>query len=428
MNTKTRINSDEHTLVDFVESPNGDLFEKAELFSAFLGDWQSRGTYSYHRELTSSCTTRTSIRDASTGDQREFIVLASNNYLGLNARPEVIDAGKRALEKYGSGMCGSRFLSGTYDLVVELERQLADFEHRESAVVFTTGYQANVGTISALLRPRDVAVIDRLCHASIVDGCRLSGAPFRTFRHNDVDDLERLLVRLGPRHRGKFVIVDGVFSMDGDLANLRDIVEVAHRYKARVMVDEAHGTGVVGPEGRGAAEHYGLCDRVDISLGTFSKTLASTGGFITASREVTDYVRHYGRSYMFSASPTPAVVATVLAGLRLIRDEPELRQRLWENIHYFHGQLKDLGFNVFPDPPQSAIMTVVVGPDVTVRRLSRSLYEAGLFVSMVAYPSVPRDHGKLRISLSALHTRRELDTALDMLSDAGRKHGLLRAS
>ena len=425
MRTLAKVNSDEYTLIDFLESPNGDLFEKAESFVGFLDDWKSRGTYSYHREVTSSCTTRTRIRDRHTGKEREFIVLASNNYLGLNARPEVIAAGKNALERYGSGMCGSRFLSGTYDLVIELEKQLAQFEGRESAVVFTTGYQANVGTISALLRPRDVAVIDRLCHASIVDGCRLSGAPFRTFRHNNVDDLERLLVRLAPRHRGKFVIVDGVFSMDGDLAALPAIVEVAHRHGARVMVDEAHGTGVVGPTGRGAAEHYGLDDRVDISLGTFSKTLAGTGGFIAAPRDVTEYVRHYGRSYMFSASPTPVVVATVLAALGLVRDEPELRQKLWRNIRYFHGRLKDLGFEVLPDPPQSAIMTIVVGPDTTVRRLSKSLYEKGLFVSTVAYPSVPRDEGKVRISLSAAHSRRDLDEALGILSDVGKEFGLI---
>ena len=425
MELRGKIDSDRHTLVDFLESPNGDLFEKAELFSEFLGDWQSRGTYSYHRELTSSCTTHATIRDSVSGDERDFVVLASNNYLGLNARREVIEAGRNALAKYGSGMCGSRFLSGTYDLVVELERRLAEFEGCESAVVFTTGYQANVGTISALLRPRDVAIIDRLCHASIVDGCRLSGAPFRTFRHNDIDDLERLLVRLGPRHRGKFVVVDGVFSMDGDLADLPRIVEVAHRHGARVMVDEAHGTGVVGPTGRGAAEHYGVCDRVDISLGTFSKALAGTGGFIAASKDVTDYVRHYGRSYMFSASPTPAVIATVLAGLGIVTREPELREKLWENIRYLHGQLKSLGFDVFPDPPQSAIMTIVVGPDVTVRRLSKSMYREGLFASTVAYPSVPRDQGKVRISLSAAHSRADLDEALNILSDVGKEHGLI---
>jgi len=425
MKPLTKVNSDKFTLVDFLESPNGDLFGKAELFYAFLDDWKDRGTYSYHRELTSSCGTRAKIRDRGTGKERDFIVLASNNYLGLNTRPEVIEAGRRALEKYGSGMCGSRFLSGTYDLVTRLEERLAEFEHRESAVVFTTGYQANVGTISALLRPRDVAVIDRLCHASIVDGCRLSGAPFRTFRHNNAEDLERLLSRLAPRYRGKFVIVDGVFSMDGDLAQLPEIMEVARRYKARVMVDEAHGTGVVGPNGRGCAEYYGLYRDVDISLGTFSKTLAGTGGFIAASKDVTDYVRHYGRSYMFSASPTPVVVATVLAALELMMREPELRQKLWQNIRYFHGRLKTLGFEVFPDPPQSAIMTVVVGPDVTVRRLSKSLYQKGLFVSTVAYPSVPRDQGKLRISLSAAHSRSDLDEALGILSDVGKEFRLI---
>jgi len=419
------LDSTKHTLVDFLDSSTGELFEKAERFGCFLADWQARGTYSYHRELVSSLGTRTRVRDPISGKVRELVVLTGNNYLGLATRSETIAASKKATDVYGTAMCGSRFLSGTYDLIVELERQLAAFERKESAVVFSTGYQANVGTISALLRPRDVALIDRLCHASIVDGCRLSGAPFRTFKHNDVNDLERLLTRLGPRHRGKFIIVDGVFSMDGDLANLPGIVDLAHKHGARVMVDEAHGTGVVGATGRGAAEQFGICDQVDVVMGTCSKALACVGGFIASSTQVTDYVRHYGRSYMFSASPTPATVATVLAALHLIESEPGLRKKLWRNVRYFHARLKEAGFEVFPDPPQSAIMTIVIGPDTAVRRLSKAVYEKGLFVSTVAYPSVPRDASRLRISLSAAHSREDLDEALRILTDVGREHELI---
>lgn len=426
MHVKTiAINSDEHTLADFLESENCDLFDKARAFTGFLDDWKSKGTYSYHRLVTSSCTSRTTIRDRVTGREREMIVLASNNYLGLNTRPELVEAAKDAIEKYGTGMCGSRFLSGTYDLVEELERQLAEFEHCEDAMVFTTGYQANVGTISALLRSKDIVFIDRLCHASIVDGCRMAGCTFRPFKHNDMNSLERLLRKSDGRYKGKLIIVDGVFSMDGDMAPVSEIVELAEKYGTRVMVDEAHSTGVVGQTGRGTVEHFGVQEKVDIILGTFSKTLSATGGFIAASREVINYVRQYGRSYVFSASPTPATVATVLAGLEIIRTEPQLRRRLWKNVKYLHGKLKALGFAVFPDPPESAIMTVMIGADTVVRNMSTSLYNAGIFSSAVVYPAVPQNRGTLRLSVSAVHTRDDLDAAAATLGVVGKEHGII---
>jgi glycine C-acetyltransferase len=420
-----RINSDDYTLADFLESEDSDLFQKATSFTAFLDDWTNKGTYSYHRLATSANTNRTMIRDRETCEEQQMVVMASNNYLGLNTHPEVVKAACDAIAKYGTGTCGSRFLSGTYDLVEELERKLAAFEGKESAVVFTSGYQANVGTISALLRHKDLAFIDRLCHASIIDGCRLSGCKMHTFRHNDMDDLKKLLERCDGKEGGKLIIVDGIFSMDGDMAPLADIVKLAGKHGARVMVDEAHATGVVGPTGRGTVEYFGVKGEVDIVLGTFSKTFAATGGFIATSREVANYVRHYGRSYMFSASPTPAAVATVLKGLEIIDKEPQLRERLWENIRYFHGELKRLGFNVFPDPPASAVLTIEIGPDIKVREMSKAVYSKGIFMSTVAYPAVPRDKGKLRISLSAKHTREDLDKALTFLAEVGLASGML---
>lgn len=425
MKTCETVDSDKFTMADFIELDGPDIFAKAYKFAPFYTDWQDKGTCSYHRLITSLCANRTTIRDLISGDEREMVVLASNNYLGLNRRREVIEAAQAAVSRFGSGMCGSRFLSGTYDLVVELECQLADFEHREAAVVFTSGYQANVGTISALLRSNDIALIDRLAHASIVDGCRLSGAMFRTFRHNDISHLEDLLRRVESKYLGKLIVVDGVFSMDGDMAPLPEIVELAKRYGARVMVDEAHGTGVVGSTGRGSVEHFGVENDVDIILGTFSKTLSSTGGYIASSKAVVDYVRHYGRSYMFSASPTPATSASVLAALKIIRAEPGLREKLWANIRYFHSNLKLAGFDVFPDPPQSAIMTIIIGLDKTVRDMSKKLYERGLFANAIQYPAVPRNEGKIRISLSSILSRKDLDEALSVLTSVGVEMGII---
>ncbi|OGV58777.1 MAG: hypothetical protein A2283_02405 [Lentisphaerae bacterium RIFOXYA12_FULL_48_11] len=420
------INSDDYTLVDFIDSDSHDIFAKAEAFGAFLDDWKSRGTYSYHRIITSASSGKATIWDSFTGHEREMIVMSSNNYLGLNNRPEVIEAARQALSKYGTGMCGSRFLSGNYDLIEELERQLAEFEHCEAAMVFTSGYQTNVGTISALMRPGDVVFIDRLSHASIVDGCKLSGCAFRTFQHNDMADLERLLESSKGKYKGRLLVSEGVFSMDGDMAPLPDIVRLAKKYEARVMVDEAHATGVLGASGRGSVEHFGLHGKVDVILGTFSKTFGATGGFIAGPKAVIDYVRHYGRSYMFSASPTPAVTATVLAGLDILRKEPKLREQLLSNVRYFYNGLKKAGFNVFPDPPESAIITVMVGPDTTVRAISKRIYEEGLFISSVAYPAVPRNEGKLRLSLSAVHIREELDISIEKLVRVGQEFGIAK--
>jgi 8-amino-7-oxononanoate synthase len=354
-----------------------------------------------------------------------MIVMASNNYLGLNQHPEVVKAAKEALERYGSGMCGSRLLSGTYDIVRALENDLAAFEGKESAMVFTSGYQANVGTISALLRPHDAAYMDKLCHASIVDGCRLSQCATRIFKHNDVADLKRVLAKSRSRYKGALIIVDGVFSMDGDLAPLPEIVKLAKEYDCRILVDEAHGTGVVGPTGRGASEHFGVKEDVDIVLGTFSKTLSATGGFIAAEEHVVEYVRHYGRSYMFSASPTPAVAASVRAALRVLQETPELHRRLWHNITSFSEGLKAEGFTIYPDPPCSGIITIPIGPDDVARNLSKDLYQAGLFVSTGCYPAVAQGHANLRLSLSALHTDEDLTKAISILSECSQRHKVI---
>ncbi len=419
------IDSEKYTLLDFLDSDARDPFAKTVPFHAYIRDLRRKGYYSYHRVMTSGCASRAAIRDPATGLAQPMVVMTSNSYLGINTRPEPAEAAREALARYGTGMCGSRFLSGTYDLVVELERQLAEFEGYESAVVFTTGYQANVGTISALMRPKGMVFMDRLSHASIVDGCRVAGCAFRTFRHNDMHSLARLLQRYEGKCRGKMVIAEGIFSMDGDMAPLPEIVDLARRHGARVMVDEAHGTGVLGANGRGTVEHFGLEGKVDIVVGTFSKTLGATGGYIAATEEVVNYVRHYGRAYMFSASPTPATVASVLEALRIMRSEPGLRVKLWENIRHLHDGLMRLGFDVYPSPPASAILTVRIGPDATVHAMSKDLYEAGVFMSSVVYPAVSPNEGRLRLSVSAAHTGEDLDTVLSVLGAVGEKYGII---
>jgi glycine C-acetyltransferase len=419
-------NPDDRTLADFLDSDEPDITAKTLPFLGYIDGLKEKGDYSYHRTLSCACTNRTVIEDSLLGDRRDMIVMFSNNYLGLNTRPEVIEAACRATQKYGSGMGGSRFFSGTYDLLNQLEAQLADFERQREAMVFTTGYQANVGVISALLRKRDVAFIDRLSHASIIDGCRLAGCSLWTFRHNDMNSLEKLLSFHAHKYRGKLIIVEGIFSMDGDMAPLPEILDLAAKYGTRVMVDEAHATGVVGPKGRGTVEYFNADSRVDIVMGTFSKIFAATGGYIAASREIVNYVRHYGRSYMFSASPTPATVASVLAALNIVKREPELRLRLWENIRYFHKELKQRGFTVYPDPPQSAIVTIPLGcPDGVVHAMSKDIFDEGILMSSVVYPAVPKNKGRLRISLSATHTREDMDRTLDALTKVGRKFAIV---
>ena len=420
-----QVNSDHFTQADFFESDASDLFDKAERFSAYLDDWKGKDNYAYHRMITSSCQNRVMVRDPHTGKDRNVVALISNNYLGLNMRPEVISAAEEALARFGSGMCGSRFLSGTYDIVVQLEQDIAAYECCEDAMVFTTGYQANVGAISAIMRHGDVVYIDRLCHASIVDGCRLAGCTYRAFKHNDPEHLDMLLKKTQNKYKGKLVVVDGVFSMDGDMAPLPELLAVAEKYGARIMVDEAHGTGVVGPHGHGVVEHFNMQKRVDLVIGTFSKTLAATGGFLAGTSSVINYVRHYGRSYIFSASPIPVVAASVKAGLTIINRESEPREKLWYNIHYFHRGLRALGFEVYPDPPCSAILTIKVGSDVLIREMNRDVYRAGVYVGSAAYPAVPRNESIFRFSLSALHETEDLDFVIHVMSEVGKKYQLI---
>jgi 8-amino-7-oxononanoate synthase len=354
---------------------------------------------------------------------RPVVMLGSNNYLGLSSHPEVKQAAAAALEKYGTGCAGSRLLNGTLDIHVELEERLARFMRRDAVITFATGYQANVGAISTLLGRHDLVFLDNLDHASLLDGVRLGFAKDRKFKHNDVADLERKLAA-APESAGKLIVVDGVYSMEGDLAPLPQIVALARKYKARVFVDEAHGVGVLGMHARGACEHFGVESEVDLVMGTFSKSLAAVGGFIAGSRRVIDYIKHTARSAIFSAAPSPPVIGAVKKALDILEREPERRKALWENTDYMKAALPALGFDI--GKPESPVIPIVVGADEIAYEMAVRLQDEGVFANPVVSPAVQPGNAMIRTSYMATHTRAHLDTALAALASVGRQLGVIR--
>jgi 8-amino-7-oxononanoate synthase len=354
----------------------------------------------------------------------EVVMLGSNNYLGLTGDPRVKQAAREALEAYGTGLTGSRFLNGTTPLHVELERELAEWMAEEEALVFTTGHQANLGCIGTILEPGDTVICDSGDHASILDGCRLSGARLRPFRHNRMDKLETMLERAADDGGGVLVVVDGVFSMEGDVCDLPTIVELCRRHGARLMVDEAHAVGVLGGRGAGVCELFGLEEEVDLRMGTFSKSLASCGGFIAGTAEVIEYLRFSARSFIFSASAVPAAVGAALGALRVIRsDGPELMGRLLANAAYLRQGFRDLGLRVvepgtLPDGSEATtpVVPVIVGEDWQAVLLWKALFDAGVYTNVAIHPAVPPDGALLRTSLMATHETEHLDRALEIIA------------
>lgn len=370
----------------------------------------------------------------------ERIMLGSNNYLGLTGDPRVAEGARTALERYGTGLTGSRLLNGTIDLHLELESELAAWMGTEDAIVFTTGHQANVGTLGTLLGAGDTVIADSADHASILDGCLLSRAKLRPFRHGRLDKLEKMLERAVADGGGVLVVVDGVFSMEGDIAHLPRIVELAKAHGARLMVDEAHGAGVLGARGAGASELLGVEADVDLRMGTFSKSLASCGGFIAGSAEVIEYLRISSRAFLFTASGVPAAVGAALAALRIVRsaEGPELFARVLDNARYLNRGLHDLGFRVVEPLPMpggtdtlTPIVPVLVGDDWKAVLLWRALYDAGVFVNVALHPAVPPAGALLRTSVMATHDRPTLDRALSAFAEVKRvfeaEHGPLPA-
>lgn len=392
-----------------------DVFQKCKDFTR-ARDARAAGHYLMYREIDSPQDPVVTING------QKVVMLGSNNYLGLTSHPKVKEAAIRATEKYGTGCAGSRLLNGNLDVHVALDRRLAKFMKREAALVFSTGYGANVGTLSCLLGRHDVALLDAMDHASIIDGVRLSFAKDFKFRHNDAADLEKKLQQVGP-DKGKLIVVDGVFSMEGDVAPLPEIVRHKKTYGARLFVDEAHSLGVFGANGRGVAEHFGVEDDVDIVMGTFSKSLATVGGFVAGTAEVIDYVQHNARAQIFTAAIPPAAAAAVDAALGILESEPERRAALWENTEYMRKELQRLGFQMCGS--QSPVIPLLIGGDAETFQMAKRLQEEGVFVNPVMTPAVPPDHGLIRTSYMATHKREHLDLALGALAKVGRELGVI---
>jgi 8-amino-7-oxononanoate synthase len=365
---------------------------------------------------------------------RERITLGSNNYLGLTGDPRVKAAARDALERYGTGLTGSRFMNGTLPIHLELEEEIADLMGDSDALVYTTGYQANVGCIGALLGPGDTVICDSGDHASIMDAVSMARARIRPFRHNRMDKLEKMLERAAEDTEGGIlVVVDGVYSMEGDLADLPEIAPLCQAHGARLMVDEAHGVGVLGARGAGATEAFGLEDQVDLRMGTFSKSLASCGGFISGPAEVIDFLRVQSRAFMFTAAGVPAAVGATLGALRIIRsaEGPELMAKVLDNARYLHAALAGLGFQVvdptrMPDGTEliTPIVPVVIGDDWQAVTAWKALYDAGVYTNVALYPAVPRGGALLRTSVMATHEREHLDRALEIFGEVKRAEGL----
>lgn len=397
-----------------------DLFDKCDGFTR-ARDLQAHGMYPYFIPISGSEGTEVEI------DGRRLVMAGSNNYLGLTHHPHVVEAARKAVETFGTSCTGSRFLNGTLELHEELERRLARFLGREAALCFSTGFQTNLGVISALCGREDVILCDRENHASIFDGTRLSFAEVRKFRHSDMEDLERQLRRIseaGPR--GKLIIVDGVFSMMGDIADLPAIVRLAREYEARVLVDEAHSTGVLGAHGRGAVEHCGVEAEVDLVLGTFSKSFASLGGFVAGPERVIHFIKHHARSLIFSASIPPSAAAAALAAVDVMESEPILRTRVMETAGYMRTGLAEMGLHV--SHAETPIVPVMVGDQDRLFAYWKTLFELGLFTNPVTAPAVPTGGDLIRSSYMATHSRAQCDRALDIFEQGARKVGLLEAA
>jgi 8-amino-7-oxononanoate synthase len=394
------------------------IFKKCDDYT-LAREIQAGGVYPFFVPIQESTATESRIG----GEWK--VMVGSNNYLGLTHHPRVLDAARHALSKYGSGSTGSRLLNGTLDLHEELEERLARLFHKEAALVFTTGYQANLGAIAALVGREDHVFLDRLDHASIVDGARLSYGHMHRYPHGDADSLGRQLAGV-PHDAGKLVVTDGVFSMEGTVPNLPRLVGVAKQHGSAILVDEAHAVGVFGATGAGTAEHFGVSDQVDLIMGTFSKSLASVGGVIAGKESVIHWLRHHSRALIFTASMPPASVAGVLAALDVMRDEPERRARLWTNTHRVAAGIRALGFDVAS--MQTPIIPLVIGDLGRTVQLWRALFDEGVFTHPIGPPAVPMTACRLRVSMSAEHSDEQVERVLAAFARVARSFRPIEAT
>jgi 8-amino-7-oxononanoate synthase len=398
--------------------PRTDLFQKCRNYTRHK-EAEASGLYPYFKAIESGADAEVMING------RKMVMIGSNNYRGLTTHPKVKEAAKKAVEKYGSGCTGSRFLNGTLDIHEELEQRLAKFVRKERALLFSTGFQTNLGTISTLVGKDDVILCDRMNHASIIDGCRLAFGRTIKFKHNDMEDLERVLNSPDVEDVAGSVLVvtEGVFSMEGDLGALQQIARLKKKYGYRILLDDAHGIGYMGANGRSTAEHFGVEKETDLIMGTFSKSFASLGGMIAGPAEAIDYIKHNARALIFSASMPPSAVATVLAAVDIMEKEPEHRERLWRNVRKMQAAYRDLGFNI--GRTESPVVPIIIGDFEKTLIFWKELFEAGVFVNPIVSPAVPPDMCLLRTSYMATHTDDELDKVIDTMGKIGKKLGVI---
>lgn len=409
------------SLADFMKIEDADIMGRARLFKDFSNDVLERRHAQYRRVSIDGSGPTMRVHDKYSGDIKEMVYLASNDYLNLTKHPRTIAAGKAALEKYGSGAGSVPLLGGTLDLHIELEQRVAKFKGCEAAIIYTSGFGSNCGTLLSMLQETDIAILDMLVHASIIDGCKNTNTKF--FRHNDMNSLEHVLSKSRDKYRTKLIVVDGVYSMDGDIAHLDKIVELAKAYGAYVMVDEAHASGVIGETGRGTPQHFNIEGKVDIVAGTFSKALGSVGGFIAAKQELVELLHFYSRPYMFSTAMTPQAAGSLIAAMDVVEDEPQIREQLWDNINYFKKNLLNMGFNL--GNSETAIFPIIIGDDLVVKEICRRLHELDIYVNPVVYPAVPKKLARIRMSIMSAHTRAHLDKALNALEQVGKEYNII---
>ena len=414
MQTKQSLTSGRGLLHFLLEKPQLPLSSRTARFHQFLSALKEQKHYSYQRKLLSATGPKVQIHDQYTGQVRSMLMFASNNYLGLATHPRVVRAVRKAARTYGVGMGGPPLLNGYSALTEEVQEMLADFKGQEAAAIFPAGFMTNLGAIGALTQKNDLVIHDQLSHASMHDALTLAGARSVRFAHNNMHQLEQLLRDNSDQYINRYVTVEGVYSMDGDIAPLDQVIGLCRKYDAYCLLDDAHGTGVLGPNGEGTAAHFGLEGEVDLIIGTFSKTFAVTGGFLAGAAELIEYIRYFARPYIFSAALPPTTLAAVKAGLEVIRREPERRERLWSLIAYARKKLEPFGLTA---SSQAAILPLRIPRDMVIREANRRLHEKGIFLNAIEYPAVAQNKQRFRVSLTADHSFADIDYLAQCLED-----------
>ena len=419
-----RLASHKFRFENYLLSSDDSLLGKVYDMAQALKYADKAGFNTLRRPLASGNANRVTILNRADNKLRDMVMFGSNTYLGLTTHPRVKRAAQDAIDEYGVGSGGVPLLSGTNRLQDQLEKKVAELKDCEDAMLFTSGYLANIGCVTGLMRDGDLIINDRLNHASIIDGCRLSGSKYVTFKHNSIKGLQRKFANFSAAYRDRtLVAMDGVYSMEGDIAKLDEIVPIAKEHGALVMIDDAHATGVIGEHGKGTKSHFGITDGVDIVVGTLSKAIGVVGGFVASSKEIIDYLRIYSRSNMFSTSLPPAVCAAAIEAINVMEEEPHLIENLWKNIEYVKSNLNHLGFNT--GLSETAIIPVFVDDDESIVLMQREIHEKGLFLNTIAPPVVPPKESRFRVSVMATHTKEDMDFLLEVMSSLGKKYKVI---